>query len=356
MQGSNASFGRFRNLGALPDILVQALGPKEMKEIFRTKNVSPEQARKLDGVLLMRDLFALFHHASIATGIRSIGLEAARNHTIHDLGFYGRHISQAPILIDALHRSSSALRYHSSGNILTVHIEKDELSMKYRSTLENLNGWRHMGDFCLCIFRSLAACYLGDEFKPLRIETSCEDPAALQDLEDFFDAPVIGGQHWHGFVLPRDVSNMPLLSPPRPNEIVQLDDLNRLGRTLPDSFEKVVEAIIDLRLNDGASDIEGVAQTLGLGSRTLQRRITEHGMTYRQLLQRRRVHRASNLLADPSLTIQQIGNKTGYADTAQFTRAFKDSVGMTPRDFREMYRRLSPPEERRPDTRLLLGV
>ncbi|MFC3612609.1 helix-turn-helix domain-containing protein [Lutimaribacter marinistellae] len=356
MQGSNASFGRFRNLGALPDLLGQALGQKGLDQVFRTRNVSPEQARKLDGVLLMRDLFALFHHASIATGIRSIGLEAARSRTIHDLGLYGRHISQAPILIDALHRSNSALRYHSSGNILTVHVDKNELSIRYRSTLENLNGWRHMGDFSLYMFRSLAACYLGDAFSPLRIETSCEDPAALQDLEEYFDAPAIGGHDWHSIVLPRDVSHAPLLSPPKPDEIVQLDDLNRLGRTLPDSFEKVVEAIIDLRLNDGASDIEGVAQTLGLGPRSLQRRITEHGLTYRQLLQRRRMHRASNLLANPSLTIQQIGHKAGYADTAQFTRAFKDSVGITPSDFREMYRRLSPPEESRPDSRLLVGI
>lgn len=132
------------------------------------------------------------------------------------------------------------------------------------------------------------------------------------------------------------------LDPQRPPVVsgISADDFRdnayHMGDELPRDFPQIVANVIDRCLRAGRTDIDGLARTLGIGPRTLQRRLGHRSTTYRDMLCDRRIPRACELLAEADVSVRQVALAVGYATTPQFTRAFKTHVGKTPQQYREM--------------------
>lgn len=77
-----------------------------------------------------------------------------------------------------------------------------------------------------------------------------------------------------------------------------------------------------------------VAGTLFVSERTLKRRLQEEQASFQQLVDQVRLNRAGELLNTTSLNLSQIADALGYADAANFTRAFKRWTGTSPSQFR----------------------
>jgi AraC-like DNA-binding protein len=79
---------------------------------------------------------------------------------------------------------------------------------------------------------------------------------------------------------------------------------------------------------------ESLAALLHMTPRTFRRRLQEQGSSYRQLLEEARRRDSCRLLEKPDLEIRRIGELLGYADPANFTRAFRQWTGKAPREWR----------------------
>jgi AraC-like DNA-binding protein len=98
----------------------------------------------------------------------------------------------------------------------------------------------------------------------------------------------------------------------------------------PDDVRQVVTVLLGRR----CPDIHLVADTMLTSPRTLQRRLQSAGLTYAHLVAEARRASAERLLAEPKLTIAEVGRMLGYSDPAHFTRAFQRWTGVSPRAFR----------------------
>jgi AraC-like DNA-binding protein len=85
----------------------------------------------------------------------------------------------------------------------------------------------------------------------------------------------------------------------------------------------------------GFPDLEASATRLFMSSRTLKRRLRAQGRSFQQLLDDARLARATVLLEDRGVSVEQIASELGYADPANFTRAFKRWTGKAPTAFRK---------------------
>lgn len=81
--------------------------------------------------------------------------------------------------------------------------------------------------------------------------------------------------------------------------------------------------------------LEQVAERLFMSSRTLKRRLQQSGLGFQQLLDEARKRDAIKLLQNTSLTIEQIAQRLGYTDPANFSRAFKKWTGENPSAYRQ---------------------
>ena len=77
-------------------------------------------------------------------------------------------------------------------------------------------------------------------------------------------------------------------------------------------------------------DLDAVSRILGLSSRSLRRKLKEEGTSFRARLEHVRIALAERWLADSSRSITEIALELGYADAANFTRAFRRARGISP--------------------------
>ena len=80
--------------------------------------------------------------------------------------------------------------------------------------------------------------------------------------------------------------------------------------------------------------MEDVARRLAMSERTLHRRLSERGLTFKSLVDSTRRHVAENLLRDSRYTATEVAFLTGFSEQSAFTRAFRRWAGQTPRSFR----------------------
>ncbi|MDX3194054.1 AraC family transcriptional regulator [Streptomyces sp. MN03-5084-2B] len=100
-----------------------------------------------------------------------------------------------------------------------------------------------------------------------------------------------------------------------------------------------------VRLGGVDAGMDEVARRLTLSTRTLRRRLTEAGTSYRALVDEVRQTLAEELLDTGVLSVEDVAYRLGYAEASSFIHAFKRWTGMTPAAFARRFRaaRRGPP-------------
>lgn len=91
-----------------------------------------------------------------------------------------------------------------------------------------------------------------------------------------------------------------------------------------------------LRCDQGRyPELAEIAEQLHVSERTLKRRLQAEGCSFQALLDEVRQRDAQRLLSDPKLAIKQVADAVGYADPANFARAFNKWTGLSPKAWRD---------------------
>lgn len=86
--------------------------------------------------------------------------------------------------------------------------------------------------------------------------------------------------------------------------------------------------------DDGMPSLAELAHTLNLSTRTLDRYLKKQDVSFRALQQQVIQEKSLKMLADHQFTITQIAYELGYSNAANFTRAFKQVMCMSPSEYR----------------------
>ncbi len=162
----------------------------------------------------------------------------------------------------------------------------------------------------------------------------------MQALEAYFGCRIRSGADRNRLTLHRGDLDRPFVS--YNAELLEIltpvldQSLNDQQNSL--SITGVVKWIMKRTLTGGHPDIRTVAGELGMSGRTLQRRLTDEGTSFKQLLIQVRHEQAREYLADPSLDIKEVAFLIGYEDQNSFYRAFRLWEGETPSNWRKQTR------------------
>jgi AraC-like DNA-binding protein len=100
-----------------------------------------------------------------------------------------------------------------------------------------------------------------------------------------------------------------------------------------------LRVVIQRLIPEGRSGIGSAARIVGMSVRTLQRRLAETGVSYSDLVDEVRLASALALIDDRSIKFSEIARKLGYADAANFDRAFRRWTGHSPSQVRAFDRK-----------------
>lgn len=186
------------------------------------------------------------------------------------------------------------------------------------------------------LFAALSAAVVN--IAPLWIELTLdrERAAKLVELWQLDPSAVHVDMPRNRFAAPRALLDMPL---PQADE--------RMARMFERQCRELLESRLShvgaagvvrsrLRYNVGElPSMQTVADELHIDPRTLRRRLAGEGTSFRQLLEEVRRTLATELLADNELSVEDVARRLGYAETANFTHAFKRWHSVAPSHFRK---------------------
>ena len=100
-------------------------------------------------------------------------------------------------------------------------------------------------------------------------------------------------------------------------------------------FLEHVHLLISSNLTNECFSAEVLADQLHITSRTLHRRLKEHGTTFNKLRLEHVLVTARRALRDSGASISEIAQQLGYSDSSSFVRAFKRLQGESPLQYRK---------------------
>ncbi|MCG8611973.1 MAG: AraC family transcriptional regulator [Pseudomonadales bacterium] len=159
-------------------------------------------------------------------------------------------------------------------------------------------------------------------------------PAAI--YEEKFHLKVEFGSTGTYFSVPRQLLTKTLFTHNRTTHQNARDILDaqlaRIGH-LHSVSRKVAQIFKGSILGKNIPDAASVANTLGLSQRTLARRLSEEGVSFRGLLEKARIEKAEELLVTANPQLSRIADQLGYSNLPSFSRAFKRAKGVSPRHY-----------------------
>jgi AraC-like DNA-binding protein len=182
----------------------------------------------------------------------------------------------------------------------------------------------------------IARIYTGTHLVPREVRFMHDHDRRERALGVAFEGKVTFRAAHNALVFDRSYLSLPVpTSDPRLAAILERQAEHMLAE-LPqteDLVQRAYQAILE-RVPNADATSASVAHALGLGERTLRRRLDELGTSYQALLDRVRFELARRYLCNTSMEVARIAISLGFSDPSAFARAFKRWAGMTPAEFR----------------------
>jgi len=220
--------------------------------------------------------------------------------------------------------------------------KKGPESTTYSYRIEDERVWPrlHDSEFAMGGHVTLLRQLTSSKWAPEEVHFEHSIDGREERLAQYFRAPVLGNQLSNALVISNEALDMPFASaiPSEDTKLRTILEWHLLDLMGPESapsesFVSLTRDIISRWLGRTHVDCASVAAELRLSDRSLRRRLTEEGTSFRTLLQEARKERARIILGKPGISLAVAADQLGYSDTAAFSRAFKEWTGVSPGRF-----------------------
>lgn len=196
-----------------------------------------------------------------------------------------------------------------------------------------------MREFCLVRALGSATIFLRDMCQPFplsRIETRLTERDYGVDFEEALGVPLLFGQARSRWVFKPNAADMalPMASPLLEQTYQQLCEKLISEAQVNDNLVGTLFSLL-VRVNRQYPSAKEAAAQLFMSERTLNRRLASQGLSFGNVLDQVRQQRATYLLDRSHLSVEQVGEMLGFAETASFSRAFKRWLGVSPMNYRQ---------------------
>jgi len=324
---------------ALPAVLGErGIDPLPLLAEFGLK---PADFLDPENTISFRDAGRLFARCAEAAGCPHFALLVGQRASFSALGAVGFLMESAPDVRTALQEMSRHFRVHNPNAAITV-IEEDSFAVFGFAILQaGLEAQEHILDFAMSIGLNILQAMCGPDWHPIEVRFAHARPRDLAPYRFFrsvlrFDegeSALIFARHW--------MDRRPRGADP----LLHMMMAHRVGDIEAHSSEDLVGQVrrmLPALVLEHTATPARVAERLGLGVRTLNRRLSAEYTSVMQLREEASNAMARQVLESTRMPVTEIAALLGYANLGAFTRAFCRWVGVAPTQWRASKRRRSP--------------
>lgn len=294
-----------------------------------------------DNLIPSEKLAELLERSASSLACEDFGMRLARLQSLSMLGPVGLLVQQCETLGEALSQLQRFLYIHSQAGLLQVDTRQDTCLVSFAPLVSYEGRDRQLIDLTLMAGLSMLS-ELAHRTIPLQhVYFSYRRPDNLEPYRQVFGSGVQFEAEVSGVALPASVLNWPLKPERARIQALVQRYISSIEAAHPAQLESQVRALIRQLLPLGQCRLAQLASVLQLEPRTLQRRLSERGLRYRQLLSEERALLAQRYLDESEVQLSHLADLLGFSEQSVFTNSFRQWTGKSPTQYlKERGRRL----------------
>jgi AraC-like DNA-binding protein len=314
----------------LPAVLL-ALGT-DPGPVLAAAGVPPDLLRDLENRIPFPVAGLLLEEAATATGCPHVGALMGLHGGLHSLGLIGRLMATASTVREAmLDLCTHQVRY-TEGAVAYLTVQGGVGLWGYSVLAPPLRGIAQILDGAAGVGARMVQELCGRQSEEVRFGHA--PPADPSGYRQAFGVPCVFDAEQTALVLSAETLAAPVrTADPALRRLLLQQVAEYRARENPPMAEQV-RRILAAHVTSGEPTLDLVAGVLGLGPRTLNRRLQAEGTGFREVLDQARHEVACQLLGATRMPVTEIGEALGYASPPGFVRAFRRTAGVPPSEWR----------------------
>ena len=200
------------------------------------------------------------------------------------------------------------------------------LAMSRHVVERNMASWLA---FCRRLF--------GPGASPCEVHFGHERESATAEELAFYDCPIHFGQACNRLLFPTQFLSLSIEQSDPAICLLLEQYAEDLLVANDKTYAAQVQACLSQQPHLRGLSLASVADGLGLGERTLQRRLKGDDCHFNQLLEMEKQRRAGEMLRRQDVSLSLLAHELGFAEQSSFNKAFKRWYGMTPLQFQKQH-------------------
>ncbi|MEM6736861.1 MAG: AraC family transcriptional regulator ligand-binding domain-containing protein [Bacteroidota bacterium] len=173
---------------------------------------------------------------------------------------------------------------------------------------------------------------------PIQVSFKHRAPTKLESYKEAFKCPILFGQAAN--CITYRTSDLETRTAKADASIHQflVDQVEVETNGIEMSSNRIASSVAQLikeALPSGIPSVGQISRHIGMSNRTLTRRLSENGVTFRELVRKTQEEISKSLLKNSSRNIAEIAFETGFSEQSAFNRAFKQWTNQSPLEYRK---------------------
>jgi AraC-like DNA-binding protein len=336
--GARAGLVRSASLTNYAEIAQKAgLDPGRMLREFRLPIRALDDTEQIVPMSAVR---ALLEASAERSGLEAFGLLMGETRRLSNLGPLGLLLREQPTLRGALEAMVAYGNRLNQTLYLTVEEAGDIVVLREEIVVGSTGSVRQSTELAICVAFRILRQVMGPDWRPRRVCFAHDAPADRSVHERIFGRNVEFGHDFNGIVCSRD--DLAHVNPDADPAAVQL--AQRLFESHPSSSEDAsmvaqVREVVVRQLGTGTCSIDRVAQHLGIGRRTIHRRLEREHETFSNILDSVRRELADRYVNEGKRSMTEVSALLGFSALSGFSRWYRRQHGDTAQRARKRTRR-----------------
>jgi len=273
--------------------------------------------------------------AATTQRIEDLGAVVAARTCAFNLPVLGEPLRHALNVYDYLQTGSRLIGDVTTGERFWLTVERDHVRFHHYVPGATGAGRCHEDIYALLVTIGMLRNFVGHEWRPEEVSLVAHDPRMLGDESVLGGARLTLGESHSSLTIPFAVLQQPVPGTLR-GSVMDNPGARAVEPTMPTGFLGSVHALVRSLLLANCLEESLVAEAAGVSRRTLQRRLQDCGTRFVDIVDRSRAQLAGEWLTHSALPVRDIAVALGYSDPANFTRAFRRTMGVPPSTYRSL--------------------
>jgi AraC-like DNA-binding protein len=265
-----------------------------------------------------------------------LGLLLGQRAGMSTFGPVGFLMQSAPDMRSALALGMKYFRLHNPNSAVRIDAAGGYLRVSFDLVWHDGPGRDHVVDLSAAIMGNALRALSGHRARFVEVQLARRRPKSTAPYQRLFDAPLTFDASDTGVLMSAAWLDRPLpTADPLLHRMMQRY-VAELARQGGEDLVGRLRLLLPALIAGGSAHGGEAARRLGLGVRTLNRRLAAAGTSFAALRDEARYAAARQLLGDTSMPVNEIATQLGYANASAFTAAFRRWSGTGPSRWRSL--------------------